>query len=1012
MPTPAVPLYDVLVEEYEHQGIAPPFPREEIERTFEEERPALEKRLGLVSVRASDPQEYERRLDGERVKRFYAWLHGQGVRRSALCFSGGGIRSATFGLGIIQGLAHHRLLGRWDFLSTVSGGGYLGSWFSAWICHVRERLRDQDSQRALSQEDSRQALEEVETELRSVPASPLEPGPEPLQYLRSYSRYMSPRFGLLSADTWTLVAIFFRNLVLNWLVLLPLLAAVLVIPRVSLILVRLGSRPWFQAREDGVLTAVFWAAVVLGSWAIGYIIASRPSLGAKSVLGERWRSQQRFLVLCLLPLALMAILITLYWAWVRSRGTPLAGLHFVILGKEVSPLVAFVLFGALLHVGGFALSRLCVRKYTHGELFVAVATGALGGALCWLAAENLFPAIGPSLSTELYVCFAAPLVLFLFLLATTLFVGLASAYTTDEDREWLARAGGWILIVIAVRIVFSAIVIFGPVGVLWAKAWAVATVGGISGLATLLLGWSPLTKAKDQQPQGQQPPPGKAKSSGMPDKVLAVAGPLFALFILVVLAMGTSLLVRWLTPALVPGYLPAGRRWPLVPGLPAAADPLVWQPLSYVYFAPWKPVLAVFVLLVVVGLVMGRFVDINRFSLHGAYRDRLIRAYLGASRGSRRRPNPFTGFDEDDNVEMVRLRGNRPFHVVGMTLNLVAGKNLAWQDRKAETFTASPLHAGSFRLGYRSTMEYGQHRKRQARLSLGTALAISGAAASPNMGYQSSPVVTFLLALFNVRLGWWLGNPASPAGDRSYATPGPRFAPRPLFAEAFGLTDADHPYVYLSDGGHFENLGLYEMVLRRCHFIVVSDGGQDPTFGYQDLGNAVSKIRVDLGVPIDFDRILIPTRRPDPESGSYDRVRHHEAARSTAPYCALGRIRYSCVDGQGVEDGLLLYVKPSLNGTEPADVFHYARLHPLFPHEPTSNQLYSEAQFESYRELGAHVMATILEKVPEGAELGDLFDRVGVDLGGAVVGKASGAEAKGPPPPAGGAETGGGASGH
>src|ERR1700740_3573839 len=122
MPAPAVLLYSVLVDEYEHQGTRPPFPRREFERKFDAERPALEKRLGLESLHAADPQAYERRLDGERVKAFYAWLHGQGVQRSALCLSGGGIRSATFGLGIVQGLARHRLLGRWDYLATVSGG--------------------------------------------------------------------------------------------------------------------------------------------------------------------------------------------------------------------------------------------------------------------------------------------------------------------------------------------------------------------------------------------------------------------------------------------------------------------------------------------------------------------------------------------------------------------------------------------------------------------------------------------------------------------------------------------------------------------------------------------------------------------------------------------------------------------------------------------------------------------------------------------------------------------------
>src|SRR5262249_22711916 len=148
-------------------------------------------------------------------------------------------------------------------------------------------------------------------------------------------------------------------------------------------------------------------------------------------------------------------------------------------------------------------------------------------------------------------------------------------------------------------------------------------------------------------------------------------------------------------------------------------------------------------------------------------------------------------------------------------------------------------------------------------ISLGTSLAISGAAVNPNMGYNSSPGVTFLLSLFNVRLGWWLGNPGA-AGQSTYKQPGPVFAPRPLVAEALGMTDNMHPYVNLSDGAHFENLGLYEMVLRRCRTIVVSDAGADPSFNFDDLGNAIRKIRNDLGVPIVFDEITIRSReKPD-----------------------------------------------------------------------------------------------------------------------------------------------------
>jgi len=244
------------------------------------------------------------------------------------------------------------------------------------------------------------------------------------------------------------------------------------------------------------------------------------------------------------------------------------------------------------------------------------------------------------------------------------------------------------------------------------------------------------------------------------------------------------------------------------------------------------------------------------------------------------------------------------------------------------------------------------------------------------MGYHSSPVVTFLLALFNVRLGWWLGN-SGPGGDTTFDTPGPDFAPKALLAETFGLTDDRQGYVYLSDGGHFENLGIYEMVLRRCRYIVVADGGADPDFTFEDLGNAISKIRIDLGIPIEFERL--PMRARDLADKSYDLL---DAAEF--PYCAVARIRYSCVDpvetaGEEI-DGWLLYVKASLNGTETADVFHYAKLHSSFPHESTGNQLYSESQFESYRELGSHVMDRIAgwhgegaEGLPPGADLAKFF---------------------------------------
>jgi hypothetical protein len=279
-----------------------------------------------------------------------------------------------------------------------------------------------------------------------------------------------------------------------------------------------------------------------------------------------------------------------------------------------------------------------------------------------------------------------------------------------------------------------------------------------------------------------------------------------------------------------------------------------------------------------------------------------------------------------------------------MSLNLVGGADLAWQERKAEAMTATSLHVGTRTLGYRLVEEYGglaeAYGGRSHPLTLGTAMAISGAAASPNMGYHSSPVLTFLMTLFNARLGWWLGNPGE-AGEHTYYRESPTWALRPLFAEAFGETDKSHPYVYVSDGGHFENLGLYEMVRRRCRTIVVVDAAADPKGEFDDLSAAIRKIRSDMGIPIDVathGTAAIRTRG----------AKHPESGRMAM----LGRIRYGVVD-PGAADGVLIYIKPAFyDHGEPLDVTNYARAHRTFPHETTADQFFFESQFESYRALG------------------------------------------------------------
>jgi hypothetical protein len=207
------------------------------------------------------------------------------------------------------------------------------------------------------------------------------------------------------------------------------------------------------------------------------------------------------------------------------------------------------------------------------------------------------------------------------------------------------------------------------------------------------------------------------------------------------------------------------------------------------------------------------------------------------------------------------------------------------------------------------------------------------------MGYHSSAATGFIMTLLNARLGAWLGNPGR-AGERTWRHAGPRSAIASLLREAFGLTNNRSKYVYLSDGGHFENLALYEMVLRRCRSIVVLDSGCDGDFTYEDLGNALRKIRIDLNIPIVFEDDDI---RP---------------LRQKTRRCAVARIDYAAVDGP-CEPGYIVYIKPMLVGDEPPDVASYSRTDCTFPHQSTADQWFDESQTESYRMLGSFTVHSI-----------------------------------------------------
>ena len=475
---------------------------------------------------------------------------------------------------------------------------------------------------------------------------------------------------------------------------------------------------------------------------------------------------------------------------------------------------------------------------------------------------------------------------------------------------------------------------------------------------------------------------GEAEGTDVKGKILgivtSIAAAVFALYIVIVLVWATDWALFGLVKTLQAARLTLGSfastqapqalgqltgvHVSTLPPSPAAGHQF------FVTHSPWWfDALATLVLFIATS-VLGWMVNTNRFSLHYYWRNRMMRAYLGATRSDEERArtkSKFTDFDDEDNLRMSDLK-QKPLHVVNVTLNLVGGDKLAWQDRKAESFTISPLHCGSYWLGYRGSEQYAMNRKGKG-ISLATAVAISGAAASPNMGYMmTSPVVRFIMTIFNVRMGFWLGNPGPDCGE-AYKRDSPRESVRPLVEEALGQTDDKKPYVYLSDGGHFENFGLYEMILRRCRFIVIGDGSSDEKYDFGSLATAIRQIRVDFGVPIDMGKMQFG-HQPDDRNN----------------YCAVGVIRYSCVDrpgGSGTPaenaeyDGVIVYLKPSLIGDEPRDVLNYHDTSPTFPQESIADQWFSEPQFESYRALGSHMVETI-RNAPSAVKLDNFEERI------------------------------------
>lgn len=374
--------------------------------------------------------------------------------------------------------------------------------------------------------------------------------------------------------------------------------------------------------------------------------------------------------------------------------------------------------------------------------------------------------------------------------------------------------------------------------------------------------------------------------------------------------------------------------------LSAVAAPLFFFGLYlWIYQAAGAPWMAP---LTAVGAFVYFFLlNINFTSPHRHYRQKLSEAYLIRPA---QKPQPGRPFNEGVEMKLsaAGAQSHRaPYQLINAAVNVPGSKNPSMQGRLTDFFLFSPAFCGSPLTGYAETKKW---EAKDGHLDLGTAMAISGAAAAPQMGLGTRKRLTFWLALLNVRLGYWVRNPLKKAGLLFGCVPGLWF----LLKEMRGSMDEHAPWLYVSDGGHIENLGVYELLRRRCKYIVAIDGEQDERMTFAALTTLQRLAAIDLGVKIDINLDDL-------------RLNEQGLCRSHFRFC---RIEYP-----GKQYGYLLYLKLSLTGNEGEFLRRYRLDEPAFPHHSTADQFFTEAQFEAYRCLGEHIGEKLFLRALVGEEL-------------------------------------------
>jgi hypothetical protein len=857
-----------------------------------------------------------------------------------IAFSGGGIRSATISLGVAQALARQDRLLDFDYMSTVSGGGYFGSFLRSLFLPQSARGSDAvPGQADCKRTDTNFALDVLKSEPNQtkihIGTTKLT---NPIRWLRENSRYLAPAGP-------TDYAVAATYIVRNWVAMLFVFALPTLLFFMLLHLSLHGlqdglARSGFTGQQGGwtPANAGFTPSMLIAIPALLLLVSI--VIGVANWLtiytADLWAPEQnaavkpdpakRVLVTaaCVF-VAGVFLLLVIRQTWdgdnVNWLTTQWGGRHkLLLIGRAITPATILVLGAAVLAIGAMAAALITVA------------------GIIWI--ERYEPKIGDALFG-------------------------------NELRRWLTNCNS---IVNLVMVAMLALALVDTIA-LWLER-TVQTPRGTLALSALVAAAGRWLIQKLGASFGKASPAG-------------AIGAFLARYV-------------WLV-----AFLAAVLLWG---GFALVLDVMVRE----VAYAPsdWVQSGVLGLAIVTVLSVMVGWSDgfINLSSLHSLYAARLTRAYLGATNHDRLLvpdprdssiipPKDVTQYQPRDVIKADVYQQQvcaAPLHLMNVTLNetvSATGSQLLERDRKGVPLVIAPegiwidAAAAAPARTAKSTAPTcswaGFTASHAEPFSVGQITAISGAAASSAMGSRTTLGGALLFTYANIRLGyWWNRGGIENKPDRTLASPRDRLKWTGTFGyllrEMIASYRSTTGRVNLSDGGHFDNSGVYELLRRQTRTIVYSDNGEDIGYHFEDLEILVRKARLDIGVSVEVATpAQVVTMIGMGGAGLFlngkvgDWRARARARDHTDPAFALLLLVH---DAAGRRAGTIVLLKPSLFGSLPADVWGYAEQHPDFPHETTADQFFTEAQWESYRKLGFMMMQQLLAATPHKA---DLFRKLG-----------------------------------